>query len=70
MSFQQRIRILKQDAKTHAVKMRIVLLIRMEELTADADQVLEGKTNIQMLFAQNPDRSKSRFLPQEGKKSL
>ena len=32
--------------------MRIVLLTRMEELTVDADQVLEGKTNIQMLFAQ------------------
>ena len=43
---------LRHDAKTHAVKMRIVLLTRMEELTADADQVLEGKTNIQMQFAQ------------------
>ena len=32
--------------------MRIVLLTRMEELTVDADQVLEEKTNIQMLFAQ------------------
>ena len=32
--------------------MKIVLLTRMEELTVDADQVLEGKTNIQMLFAQ------------------
>ena len=42
----------RHDAKTHAVKMRIVLLTRMEELTVDADQVLEGKTNIQMLFAQ------------------
>ena len=42
----------RHDAKTHAVKMRIVLLTRMEELTVDADQGLEGKTNNQMLFAQ------------------
>ena len=42
----------RHDAKTHAVKMRIVLLTRMEELIADADQVSEGKTNIQMQFAQ------------------
>ena len=42
----------RHDAKTHAAKMRIVLLTRMEELTAAADQVLDGKTNIQMQFAQ------------------
>ena len=43
---------LRHDAKIRAVKMRIALLTRMEELTADADQVSEGKTNIQMQFAQ------------------
>ena len=43
---------LRHDAKTHAVKMRIVLSIRMEESIADADPVLDEKTNIQMPFAQ------------------